>query len=265
MPRINYSIKYRKNEGLVLSPEELLTLYFYGITIKSRDGSELSKDTIRFHIRSAQQEIEKYLEIRLETKLIEQTVDYMRHDYMKLFPVLKTKLPVKKPLSLIGFLNSIEQIRYPQEWLNSKKDSEGHYYKKLHIVPTGSTVGNSSSVILSGITAYYGMSANNDIPNYFTVQYLTGFDNDQLPLDIIDLVGKYSAIKLFNLAGDLVFGTGGISSMSLGLDGISQSISSTASSNGSAYAARINMYLQDIKNTLERLKQFYKTINFTVL
>jgi hypothetical protein len=264
MPRINYSIKYRKNEGLVLSPEELLTLYFYGITIKSRDGSELSRDTIRFHIRSAQQEIEKYLEIRLETKLIEQTVDYMRHDYMKLFPVLKTKLPVKKPLSLIGFLNSIEQIRYPQEWLNSKKDSEGHYYKKLHIVPTGSTVGNSSSVILSGITAYYGMSANNDIPNYFTVQYLTGFDNMNLPLDIIDLVGKYAAIKLFNLAGDLVLGAG-IASMSLGLDGISQSINTTSSAENSAYSARIKMYLQDIKDTLARLKQFYKPINFTVL
>lgn len=264
MPQINYSIKYRKNEGMIMSAEELWTLYFYGVEIVSRDGSKISQDTIRFQLKAAQQEVEKFLEIRMHPQLIEQTLDYTRSDYWAAFPIVKTKLPVKKPLSIIGFLNGIEQIKYPQEWLNSKTDSEGNYLKKMHIVPTGSTLGNSSGVILSGITAFYGMTASNDIPNYFNVQYVTGFDTDRLPLDIVDLIGKYAAIRLFHIAGDLILGAG-VSSLSLGLDGLSQSISSTKSATSSAYSARINGYLKDIEEYLKKFKMFYKTFNFTVL
>lgn len=265
MTTIKYSIKYKKNEGLVMSPQELLTLYFYGISIQSKDGTQLSEDNIKFHIRTAQDEVEKFLEVRLNVKFIEQSMDYYRDDYWNKFPILRTKLPVKKPLSLAGMLNGIEQIRYPGDWLNSKKDSEGNYYKKIHMVPTGSISGSSGSVLLSGITAYYGMTAYNDIPNYFTVQYLTGFDLGHIPFDLIDLVGKYAAIKIFHIAGDIVLGQGGLTSISLGVDGLSQSISTAASSSGSAYGARIKAYLTDIDVYLKRLKSYYKGINFTSL
>lgn len=265
MPTIKYSVKYRKNEGLIMSAEELMTLYFYGVKIKAKDGSILSEQTIKYQIQTAQQEVEKFLEIRLNPKFIEQTVDYYRDDYWNKFPILRTKLPVKEPLSLVGMLNGIEQIRYPQDWMNIKKDNEGYYYKKIHLIPTGKISGSSGSVILSGITAYYGMTAYNDIPNYFTLQYVTGFDSDHTPLDVIDLIGKYAAIKLFHIAGDLILGQGGLSSISLGVDGLSQSVSAVNSPTGSGYAARINGYLKDIDEYLKKLKYFYKGINFTSL
>ena len=265
MPSINYSIKYRKNEGLVMSVEELMALYFYGIKIQSRDGTAMSDDAIRMMIKTSQEEVERYLEIRLNIQFIEQSLDYFRDDYWNKFPILRTKLPVKKPLSLVGLLNGIEQVRYPQDWLNIKRDSEGFYYKKCHIIPTGSITGSSGSVILSGITAYYGMTAYNDLPNYFTFQYLTGFDSDQVPSDVIDLVGKYTSIRLFHIAGDLVLGGNGISSISLGLDGLSQSVSSTKSASSAGYSARIKAYLDDIKEHSLKLKNFYKGINFTSL
>ena len=261
MPSLQYSIKYRKNES-VISSDELLGSYLYGVNIKSQDGSSISEDTIRYKIKAAQQEVEKYLEIRLSCKFIEQTVDYFRDDYWNKFPIMKTKLPVKKPLSLTGFLNGIEQIRYPSDWLNSKKDNEGFYQKKLHIIPTGSILGNSGHVILSGITAYYGLTAYSDIPNYFTIQYVTGFDIDNYPLDVVDLVGKLAAVQLLYILGDIVFGQPGLTSISLSLDGLSQS-SSVASP--TAFSARIKGYLEDIKHHSDSLKQVYKTFNFTSL
>ncbi len=264
MAEITYKVKYKKNEGLVISPEELLALYFYGIEIQSNDGSSMSNDTIRFQIKSAQQQVEKFLEIRISPKLIEESIDYFREDYWQGIPTLKTKLPVKKPLSLIGFLNNIEQITYPQDWLNSKKDSEGHYYKKIHLVPTGQTVGNSSAVILSGITAYYGMTSYSDLPNFFSTQYVTGFDIDNIPFDVVDFIGKLAAIKLFHQAGDLILGAG-IASISLGIDGLSQSISSTSSATNAGYGARIQGYLKDIDSYKKELKNFYKGFNFGVL
>lgn len=264
MPQIKYSVKYRKNEGLVLTPEELLALYFYGIPMRSQDGTTISLDTIKFHIKAAQQEVEKSLEIRLNIKLIDQTIDYFRDDYWNKFPIMKTKLPVKKPLSLMGFLNGVEQIRYPREWMNVKKDSEGMYFKKINIIPTGAVTGTSGSVLLSGITAYYGLTAYNDIPNYFSVQYLTGFDSDNMPSDLIDLIGKFASIKMFAVLGELPLGAG-ISSVSLGIDGLSQSLSSTKSGSTSAYQARINQYIKDTDAYLLRLKMFYKTVNFSAL
>lgn len=268
MPQIQYSVKYRKNEGLVLTPEELLALHFYGVPMRSKDGTTLNPDTIRFQIRAAQQEIEKFLEIRLNITLIEQNIDYFRDDYWNTLPIMKTKLPVNKPLSMQGFLNGIEQIKYPKEWLNSKKDSEGHYFKKIHIVPTGALVGaannNSSGVLLSGLTAMIGLTALTNIPSYFTVQYLTGYDLDHIPFDIVDLISKFAAIKLFAVLGELPLGAG-ISSVSLGIDGLSQSLSSTKSGQTSAYSARITQYTKDIDAYLLRLKSFYKTFNFTAL
>ena len=264
MPTIKYSIKYRKNEGLVMSPSELMALYFYGINIQSKDGTQLSEDMIKYQIKTSQEEVEKFLEVRLSVKFIEQTLDYYRDDYWNKFPILRTKLPVKQPLSLTGLLNGIEQIRYPSDWLNIKKDSEGNMYKKIHIIPTGSITGSSGSVLLSGITAYYGLTALNDVPNYFTVQYLTGFDSDKVPFDIIDLIGKYAAIRLLYIAGDLIIGAG-LSSISLGVDGLSQSISTTKSASSSAYSARINAYLKDIEVYSQKLKNYYKGISFTSL
>lgn len=264
MPNITYSIKYRKNEGLVLSAEELLALYFYGVDVKSKDGTSISMNTIRTQINMAQDEVEKVLDIRLCPKFFEQTTDYNRDDYWNKFPIILTKLPVSKPLSLTGFLNGVEQIRYPQDWLNAKKDSEGNHFKKIHVIPTGSTSGSSGSVLLSGITAYYGMTAYNDIPNYFTVQYVTGFSSQTMPYDVLDLVGKYAAIRLFHIAGDLILGAG-IASLSLGIDGLSQSISSTSSATNAGYGSRILGYLKDVDNYMKSMKRYYKGISFTVL
>lgn len=265
MPQISFSVKYRKNEGIVMTPEELEHLYFYGISIRSQDGTVISNDTIKVQIKSAQQEIEKFLDIRLFPKFIEQSYSYYRDDYWHKFPILKMKLPVSKALSLTGFLNGIEQIRYPQDWLNIKKDTEGHYYKLINIIPTGSiNMQSSGSVLLTGITAYYGLTAFNDLPNYFDVQYVTGYSASNMPFDLIDVVGKFAAIKLLHIAGDLILGAG-IASISLGIDGLSQSVSSTSSATNAGYGARIIGYYRDIDNYLKRLKNFYRGINMTAL
>ena len=248
-----------------MTPEELLALYFYGISIKSQDGSTISNDSIAMQIKSSQEEVEKLLDVRLTRKFIEQSTSYYRDDYWNKFPILRMKLPVVKALSLTGFLNGIEQIRYPEHWLNTKKDSEGFYSRTINVIPTGSINAQSSgSVLLTGITAYYGMTAFNDIPNYFDVQYVSGFSVDQLPNDIVELVGKYAAIKLFHIAGDLILGAG-IASISLGLDGLSQSISTTSSATNAGYGARITGYLKDIDAYKKNLRSVYKGITFTAL
>lgn len=266
MPTVTYEVRYRKNDGLVISPEELTSLYFYGINTRAKDGSEISNDTIRMYIIAAQQEIEKFLEIRFNKTFIEHTQSYYKDDYWGGFPILPVKLPVAKALSFIGFLNGIEQIKYPLDWMNIKKDNEGHYYKKIHLIPTGSTTSRANAdIILTGITAYLGLTSYGQVPNYFTVQYVTGYDYDDIPMDLLNVTGKLAAIGLFNILGDIILGSPGITGISLGMDGLSQSINTTMSTGNAGYSARVKQYAAEIDQTLKRLRLFYKSVNISAL
>ena len=264
MPSVTYQIKYRKNTDEMISPEELLSLYFYGIDIKSQDGTSLSSASIRMYIKAAQREIERFLDIRFKRKLLTETVDYYKDDYWYGYPKLKVSLPVEEPFSMIGMINTVEQIIYPKNWLNSKRSSEGLYYKDINIVPVGSTgaVGTSEQLLLTGLTRQIGITSYKQVPNYFNVQYTTGFK--EIPFDLLNVVGKLASIGVLNIAGDLILGAG-IASMSLGVDGLSQSIASTSSATSSGYGARIIQYSKEINDTLKRLKLAYKSLNLIVL
>jgi hypothetical protein len=261
MPTLNLITKYRKNEGLIISPEELQALYFYGVPIKSKDGSSLDPNTIEMYIRSAQSEVEKFFDIKLFPQLITETKDYYRDDYSNNFPFVRTSLPVKQILTLIGRINGIDQIEYPQEWLQARSSSDGTVYRQFSVVPNGSVVNADADVIFTGVSSYYGIRSYPNVPNYWFVQYDTGFDYDKVPYDLLNLIGMLAAIPLLAIAGDLILGAG-IASQSLSIDGLSQSISSTSSATNAGYGARIVEYRKSILATIKRLHRYYKGITF---
>lgn len=263
MPKISYTIKYNKNRGLIMSPTELINLYFYGVGIESNDGTMLSEETILMYIKAAMDEIEKYLDIKLIKTFVEENIDYYRDSYIENMPLLVTSYFLNEALSMIGRLGSMTVVKYPRSWLSIKHSNQDQFRKQLRVIPTGTNGGaQSGQVLISGMLANTGVFGYRTIPNYFTVQYITGFE--KMPFDILNVVGKLAAIGLFNIAGDLILGAG-IASMSLGIDGLSQSVSATSSATNSGYGSRIVQYHKEIKDTLTRLKKNYKTINLTVL
>ena len=266
MPQITFISKYRKNTGIVMSAMEMDAMYFYGSNFYSKDGTLLSNEVRRTYILSAQREIEKFLNIKMSLQLYEETVSYHRDDYYRQFPIFKTTYQVNEPLALIGMLRKLEQVIYPREWLYSSDNSEGLFNRRISIVPNGGTtsVETSGDVILTGMTSQIGLQRYRNIPDYWRAQYVTGFSKDNLPEDIINVVGKFSTLGILNVWGDIVLGAG-IASMSLGIDSLSQSISTTSSAENAALSARIKQYEKEIKETLKRLKGYYKGFNFTVL
>lgn len=167
---------------------------------------------------------------------------------------------------MIGMLNKIEQIIYPQGWLSCEYDSGmGQGKRRLSVVPTGSsTTQGNAEIILTGITSQIGMQRFQYIPDYWRVQYITGWDVDQMPMDLINLLGKLASFGPLNIAGDLVLGIAGVSGQSLSIDGLSQSISTTASATSAGYSARLIQYQKEIKETVGRLKLVYDEVKFAV-
>jgi hypothetical protein len=66
-----------------------------------------------------------------------------------------------------------------------------------------------------------------------------------------------------NIAGDLIAGAG-IATKSLSMDGLSQSISTTASATNAGYGARILQYNKHIEESMKTLKAYYTGISMVV-
>jgi hypothetical protein len=266
MAQLTFNIKYRKNTGLVISVAELWELFLYGIKIQGGEGSNFSDESMRFYLVAAQREIENYYNLKFIKQLADQTITYYRTDYWQTFPILQTNYPVREPLSMIGMLNKMEQIVYPQGWLFCEYDTlMGQGKRRISVVPTGSSTRGNAEIILTGITSQVGMQRFNMIPDYWRIQYITGWDIDQMPMDLINVVGMVASFGPLGIAGDLILGSAGIASQSLSIDGLSQSISTTASATNAGYGARLIQYEKQIKETTGRLKLVYDQPKFMVM
>ena len=265
MGSIVLSIKYKKNSGIVLSSAELFSNYLYGINITANDGTSFADENLDFYIEAAQREIENYFNLRFQKQLIEtETLAFNRKDYFQIFPILSTNFPVNKPMSLIGMLNKMEQTVYPQQWLTNQLTNYVQFMRRISVVPNGaSTAKANADIILTGITAQLGIQRFDNIPDYWNIQYITGFDIENLPMDLINIVGMTASFGPLGIAGDLILGAG-IASQSLSVDGLSQSIGSTASATNSGYGARIILYQNQIKESVKRLKLVYDEPKFVV-
>lgn len=259
---LDFSIKYQKNISLVLNSSELRDKYFYGIDIRSKDGQTISEDTWRFYIQAAQESIEKEFGIKLKKQVYNEDISYDRGDFEQ-FGFIRTTYPVNRAIGLNGFVGTIKQIQYPEEWLSNKKSNDKiGYYRQMYIVPNQNAA-RTGTLVYNGIVPYIGILGYSTIPNYWNVSYLTGFD--KVPNDLVNIVGMMASLGPFGIMGDLIFSNPGISSQSLSIDGLSQSLSGVANANGNMMSGRIKSYIEQIQNYVKVNKTFYKGIVISAL
>ena len=261
MPILNYSILQDKNTGLPISATELEGMFFFGISIKDQSGNRMSEQDINFNIRSAMEEMEGFLNIKMVRQVIKENVQFSRNDFRH-WGYVPTTYPVACPSKLVGFLGKIEQVTYPSSWLTVKKSNDGiAYHRSMYMVPSSDAVAvDNNSVIYSGVAPHVNYYGSSQVPFYWDVTYVTSFD--RIPEDILMIMGKWATINIFAQLGDIILGAG-IASQSLGIDGLSQSISTTSSATSSGYGSRIIQYKEDIKKSLPRLASKYKGMTLT--
>jgi hypothetical protein len=259
MSVLTYSMQSSKND-LPVSSEELATRYFFGIPIKDPNGNIMTDENIAFYIKAATLSFEGLLNIKLTKQVIEENLPYKLNEYQS-WGFIPTSFPIIEIGGLTGFLGNIEQVKYPLTWLSIKRSNDPTaMHRMMYIVPTAGTP-DHESITYSGISPHVGWFGQQQIPNYWTVRYCTSFNI--LPEDILDAIGKLAAINIFHQLGDIILGAG-IASQSLGIDGLSQSISTTSSATNAGYGARIGGYLTDLKQARIDLKNKYDGSALTV-
>lgn len=251
MPALVFNIPYGKNQGLVISPNELLDLYFYGIQIKNNQGTTMSQETIKNFILGAQETLEKFLNIKIAKQVVTEDKDWYLRDW-ELWGYIRATYPVTKPLGLEGFLNSVRQVIYPVEWLSARKTSDGEtYHRHMYLVPsTQSPTSTNNSVVYAGVVPHLGFMGNNQIPNYWSLKYETGFC--KVPRDLMNAIGMMAALQLFYIMGDILISPG-VNSQSISIDGLSQNISTQG-----AFKTRIDGYIQMLREMMPKLSAYYK-------
>jgi hypothetical protein len=140
------------------------------------------------------------------------------------------------------------------------------------------SAGNQNSIITSGVVPNLNWFARQShIPGYWTLKYITGWS--AIPSEIIDAICKIATLQILAVVSDMLMGSGssqiqgsgvgwGISSKSISIDGLSQSLSSTAPQGG-IFGARTKQYQAALGDTsgknpgeLQNLIDYYKDINW---
>ena len=247
---LNFDIVYNVNDGLIFSPSEFIDMYLYGIPLIDKQGNSIPTSLITNIIKSAQQEVENWLSVKLNKQVIFEEKDYFREDWLS-WGYLRTTYPVNEVFELKGFVNSIQQMDLPKEWLSCRKSNDEIKFRQVHVIPiTASTIQTSN--IYNGVVPL-GFFQNNNIPNYWKIIYISGFDT--IPLDLYNFIGKLASLNIFHIMGDLILGAPGITAKSISIDGLSQSYSTQ-----SGFKNRIDGYLKDLAESKDKLYTFYKGI-----
>lgn len=272
--------------ALPVSIEQLKARYLVGVNLTVNGCEPYPDETFDFAIRSAVAETEDALDINIlpreytwgddinnleRLNLLETAQDEFgrygaeRHDWYPYNPFSHMKLK-KRPL--IGrptrvcfyYMGAAPVVVFPGDWL-SVKDGNTVTLDMVAAVnsPTNLVLGPLNTTQL-----LYTRALPIQIPNLLLVEYKAGFEPGCVPRDIQDAVGLNAAIQIFNIAGDLIAGAG-IASYSVGLGGLSQSISTTSSATNAGYGARIIQYEKKLKALLATLRKKYHGYGLAVV
>lgn len=265
MPTIKLKIQYNKNEGLIMSPSELLENYLFGIPMTNNDGRILSSQAIKNHIMNSQKTVENLFSIKLSKQVVEESRDFIKEQFQS-WGYIRVMYPTVYVDDLKGYINNICQLTYPKEWVSIKKNTDIAIYRNIYLIPNtgaggGQTMSNNS-VVFNGISPHLGWFGQTYIPNYWRAIYITGWD--VVPKDLLDFISKMVASNVLGIIGDVLYGVG-ITSIQVTLDGVSQNTPLSRNAGGGIFQGRIKQYAQDMKDSFPNLKNQYRGITFEVL
>lgn len=253
MPTLTLISKYNiKKDGLVISPSTFIQLYLFGIPLTDINGNALPLYIIEQKIRWQTKRVENYLKLKMSTTEIVEKQDYIASEYRQ-WGHIKTEYIIQELLEVRGYINTVEVVEYPLTLFTTKG-------KSIAIV---ASTGTLSSFTLIGSSWLVFRSGASTVPDFWHLKYNTGF-TDCPPEDILSVLGKFVAIDVLAVLGDILLGAG-IASQSISMDGLSQSINTTQSAENSAYSARIRQYLSELKTEAPQVKDTYRGITFETL
>lgn len=239
----------------VLSVQDLKDLYLLGMDLTDPTGKPIPDKFFARYIKAAIASVETMLDITLApTRVTGECHDYIQREADNYYWTQVYKRPVMSVQSFRLHIPGGNPLVFPANWYEMQS-----LQGVVEVVPKG-TIELQPTV---GFTPYFSQlfmnASTRRIPNAIEVDYTAGFAPGHVPGDILEFVGKQAAIGPLRTVGNLLLGAG-IAGQSIGIDGLSQSVSVTKQGNG-AFAAMVSDYQQDLMQMRQLLRGKYHGIS----
>lgn len=220
-----------------LNAQWLKDTYFFGIPLTDMDGNTIQDSVLEFYIKRGIKQMEKELDIVIEPQTFTERYDFYLDQWRGWAYFRLKHRPIISVQSFKVKFGDQPVFDVPLEWLRIESNAG-----QIHLFPQlgqfGGTLAIDKAYTLAPI-----LLAVRFAPQLFEITYTAGMN--EVEEDLADAIGMIAAIQVFNIFGDLVIGAG-IASLSISVDGISQSIGTTSSAENAAYSARIIMYKREL-------------------
>lgn len=223
----------------LITVKQLRERYVFGIDTTDGQGRELPDDAWQSYLDTAISMLEHDLDISIIPREhvgdCAEKKDYNANDYWQWSYFQLNNLPVIEVKNIKAVYPNSNILSYPKEWYKLQKHDG-----ILRIIPNSGSIANfqvdAGGQYFPEIFRYNGM-----VPLVWEIEYVSGFENGKVPALINTAIGLIAAMIALNNLADLILGTG-IQSQSIGLDGLSQSVSLTASAENSTNSAKLKAY-----------------------
>lgn len=237
----------------ILTIDQLINRYLFGIDLTNDDGTRFTDEAFTHYIISAIRNLERWIDIPIFPTTFIERHDYHAQDMKAFMLLLLDHYPVIEVEAFrVKYQSQTSLVTYPAEWLRVDYDV-GH----LQIVPASGNLSqvlmNQNGMVLSSFLshAYY--------PHLYEVEYTAGFAEGRIPRDVLDVIGMLASLGPLGIFGDLITGAG-IGNLSLSMDGLSQSVTTTQSAMYGGYGSRVKQYMDAVKDSVPRIRDHYKRV-----
>lgn len=204
--------------------QEVKDRQLFGIPLRSALTKQTLPDSvIADAIVKATSEIEHTLQLFISPVTIKKEPhNYAWNEFYYAFGFLQLKhrpiLEVQKLEVSIPSATDVENlVEWPTQWLKIYND-----HGTLQLVPLTGSGSLLVTQVSSGVTFPVRMFNADNFPQFWRVTYRVGFENDQIPSMIGEMIELIAAMKILGMVGPVAFP---YNSYSISLDGLGQSVS----------------------------------------
>ncbi len=258
----------------LITPKQVRERYLFGVhTIDGKTGKAMTDETLQSFINTAVSWVEHYLDISITpVNNYVENLDYDLNDYIDWGYIALKNYPVQSITSMKmvyqkdedGTPVTVQTI--PNSWLRLQPHDGIVRFFPNNNFPANLQIGQGGGF-------FPEIMRSQKVPHLWQITYSYGFKDGQIPVIMNAAIGMLAAIQEFIVSGHLLFSSPGISGTSISLDGISQSVSTTASAENNGYSSAVKDYqtqlwgkVQDDPFAIMRiLKGYYKSEEFTCL
>jgi hypothetical protein len=248
----------------LITPEQLKSRFLFGIPLVSAQVNpntglrdEMTDEMINDIIIGAVNAAEIKLRISIFPVQRRERQEFDYHYFQSYMHFRTEHSPIMSVDSLsIETANNTTIYTTPEEWI----ETGGFIKGQVNIVPLAVALPAASyfpNPLTSNQVYLGGMHGRGWVPYFWTMVYTTGFEHGRMPRILNDMIGAIAATEILGQLG----ATRSENSSSLGIDGLSQSVSTVGPQ---VYLSRIEALQGKIEETVKKLKNIFGRSNFAL-